>query len=273
MSELLWAFTRRQHGLVTREQALTALTRHQLDTRVASRQLVVVRPSVYRLAGTPETWDQALLAAILSVGNGTAASFRSAAAIWGLRGFEADSTLEITTAARRRARLSEVVVHDSRVLDETHRTMRNRIPVTSVARTLCDLTAIASSWTVERALDDALRRKLVSLRQLRTVFEELAVRGRRRSTMMRSLLDARSDAYHPGGSDPERRLLRVLAAANLPAPVPQYRVVINRRTFLLDGAYPELLVGIEFDGFDPHVTRTAFDHDRARDPALELAGW
>ena len=90
---------------------------------------------------------------------------------------------------------------------------------------------------------------------------------------MRALLEARGSQYHPGGSDPERRFLRVLEVAGLPAPVPQHRVVIKGRTFRLDGAYPDLMIGVEFDGFDYHTSRSDFDYDRERDRLLELAGW
>ena len=109
------------------------------------------------------------------------ASFRSAARLWGMPGVDSDDALEITTPTRRRSRIPGVTVHDSFILDGWHVTRRWAVPVTSAARTLCDVTACWSPLTVERAVDDALRRKVVTLRRLKTVFLDLAHRGRRRA--------------------------------------------------------------------------------------------
>ena len=68
-------------------------------------------------------------------------------------------------------------------------------------------------------------------------------------------------------------MVRWLTGAGLPPPRQQYRVRINGKTYKLDLAYPDDLVGMEPDGWDTHGTRTAFDEDRARANALALAGW
>ena len=146
------------------------------------------------------------------------------------------------------------------------------IPCTSVARTLYDLSAVARSWTVEWAVDDALRRKLVSLPGLRRVADALDGKGRRRSTVVRAILDARTPGYEPGGSDAETRLSRLLVRAGLPRPVAQHTIRIGRRTFRVDLAYPEHGVVIEYDGWEHHRVRSAFDGDRDRGNELELLG-
>ena len=48
---------------------------------------------------------------------------------------------------------------------------------------------------------------------------------------------------------------------------------VGRRNFRLDLAYPELKLGIEYDGFDYHLPRSVFDSDRDRGNELEIAGW
>jgi len=70
-----------------------------------------------------------------------------------------------------------------------------------------------------------------------------------------------------------RGALCALVAAGLPAPLQQYRVRLNGRTFRIDLAYPERRVAIELDGWDCHRTRSAFDADRARADALVVDGW
>ena len=269
----LAAIAREQHGLVSRASALGVLTRRQLERRVADGRLERLRPAVYRLAGVTETWEQVVLAACITAGAGTYASFRSAARLWALAGFEDDDVVEVTTPSRRRARIAGVVVHDSQITGRRHATRRGGIPVTSPARTLCDLTACSRPWEVERALDDALRRKITTLRSVRAVYVDLAGPGRRRCTVMRALLQDRLPGFDPGGSPMELRLIAWLTDAGLPRPVQQHRIRIRGRSVRLDLAYPDLLIGIEYDGWDTHRSRQSFAADRARQNELEIRGW
>jgi hypothetical protein len=212
---------RRQFGLLTHAQVRRSLTTAQLKRMLATRRLEPVRRGVYRAAGAPESWLQQLLAACLASPTGVA-SFSAAAALWLLPDFEPDR-LEITVPGTKRVRLDGVIVHESTVWAAGHVATKLGIPVTSVARTLCDLTAVARPRVVELAVDDALRRKLVTLDQLRTVADALDGPGRRRCTAMRAILADRLPGYDPGGSAPEVRLARLLVRAGLPAPVAQHR--------------------------------------------------
>jgi very-short-patch-repair endonuclease len=122
-------------------------------------------------------------------------------------------------------------------------------------------------------MDDALRRELTTLRRLSRVYRDLATKGRRRSTVMRALIDERATGLDPGDSDAEGRIARWLVASGLPKPVQQHRVRIDGRTYRIDLAYPRAKVGIEYDGWTFHKGRTSFDADRRRDNALRLVGW
>ncbi len=255
---------------MTRAQALEHVKPGQLDRLLRTSRLEAVRRGVYRVAGIPETWHQSLLAACL-VRPRSYASFRAAAALWDLQGFGRD-VLEITVRGSLRARLDGIVVHESTIEGPTHLDLREGIPVSSVARTLCDLTAVVRPWKVERAVDEALRRKLVSLRTLARVADELAGPGRRRCTVMRGILEHRAPGYHPGESDPERRLADVLVRAGLPAPMPQHWVNVAGRRYRIDLCYPQYGIAIEYDGWDHHKGRQAFDGDRARANDLVVAG-
>ena len=263
-------FSRQQHGLVTRPQLLLTLTGRQVDRAVASGQLEVLSPGVYRLGGAPRSREQAVLAACLAGGETARASFKCAAARWGMDGFQ-PGPIEITVDRSRRVRLPGVIVHQSAVPDQV--TVRAAIPVASVARTLCDLTATVRGRIVERAVDDCLRRRLVTLEELHAAYDSIAGRGRHRSTVMRSILEWRGPEHHPGESPGEVRVLQVLLAAGLPRPVQQHELSANGRTIRIDLAYPEAHIAIEFDGWTYHSTRGAFDDDRARANELELLGW
>ena len=126
---------------------------------------------------------------------------------------------------------------------------------------------------VERAVDDALRRKLVSVKSLARVADALGGPGRRRSTVMRNVLAGYCEGIEPGDSPPEARIARLLLRAGLPKPRQQCRVRLGRRTIRIDLAYPDAMIAIEFDGYGFHATRSAFDNDRARANELEILGW
>jgi very-short-patch-repair endonuclease len=243
----------------------------QLEWLVRTEKLEPLRRGVYRAAGAPETWLQHLLAACLAR-PGSWASFRAAAALWGLEGFDPD-LLEITVPGTSRARLEGVVVHESRVFGPAHYAVRNGIPTSSMARTLCDLTAIARDRIVEHAVDEALRRKLVTLRSITSVADDLAGRGRRRCTVMRDILEHRTPGYVPADSEPEKRIADLLVRAGLPEPTRQHPVVVGGRRYRIDLCYPDLRIAIEYDGWDFHRGRRAFDSDRARGNDLVVLGF
>jgi hypothetical protein len=184
----------------------------------------------------------------------------------------APDRIEVTVEGSSRVRLDGVVVHQSAVWGARHVTTAHGIPVTSVARTLCDLAIDNAPRFVERAVDDSLRRKLVALHELRRVADELDGQGRSRCTVMRALLEARMPGFDPGGSAQEVRVVRLLVAAGLPAPVPQHTFRIGGRAYRTDLAYVDQGVVIEYDGWDFHRGRAAFDGDRARGNQLELLG-
>lgn len=268
----LSSIARRQHGLVTRSQALTVISRNTLERWVRARRLEPVRRSVYRMAGAPESWEQHVLAACLAGGTACRASFLSAAALHAFEDFERDA-IAITYFGARPSIIEGVEIHESAVFDDRHLVRVGGIPTTSVARTLCDLTAVVAPWRVERAVDEALRRKIMRLAELVVVAEQLEGRGRHRCTVMRDILRHRAPGYHPGESEPEKRIAALLVRAGLPEPVRQHRVEIGRKRYRIDLCYPEQKIAIEYDGFDFHAGRRAFDEDRARANDLVLLGF
>jgi very-short-patch-repair endonuclease len=261
-----------QHGLVTRRQLRARLEPHQIDHLLTSGVFVGVRRGVFRLAGAPQTWEQQLLAACLAGGVTARASYGAAAALWRLLGFAPDD-LVITVGPRRRARLDGVVVHQSNADAAAHRTKHHRIPVTTVARTLADLSWTMREFELGPVVDDAVRRGLTSLAAYERVASDLRRRGRRRTTVTEAVLDARGGALAGTESGPERRIARALVAAGLPRPVVQHRVKVGGRSYRIDLAYPEQMLAIEYDGWEHHGTRTAFDRDRDRANQLEVVGW
>ncbi|PZS17981.1 MAG: hypothetical protein DLM54_08865 [Acidimicrobiales bacterium] len=260
-----------QDGLVTRHQARAHLTIKQLKGRLASGRFIAVRRGVYRFAGAqPGRWHD-LRAACLADGPGAVASHRAAAELWAMWGFH-DERPELTVPAPMWPRLPGVRAHQSSRLPASHLTQRSGIPVTTAARTIADLSGALTPGFIARLVDDGLRRRIVELTELRAVHEHLVGAGPSLASL-EAALDARKPGYLPGDSRAELDLNRLLVDAGLPAPIPQHQVATGGTVYLLDFAYPDVLLGIEYDGWEVHSGRSAFDRDRTRGNALAAAGW
>jgi len=255
----------RQHGLVTREQALeVGMTARQIVRRLQRGRWRPVRRGVYAGGWVPPSWEQAVLAVVLAVGPPCAASHGTAGRLWGLP-VPGDDEIHVRTPGSRRVALDGVVHHRA---ERDEITVHRRVPVTTMARTLVDINAS------EQVVDDALRRGLLRVEELAACVDRLDHRGRRRTGGIRRVLADRIPGHRPAANNWERWLAGVLRQAGLPAPTRQHPVVVGGRRRYLDLAYPAERVGIEFDGFAEHsLIRSTFDDDRARDNDLRLAGW
>jgi very-short-patch-repair endonuclease len=147
------------------------------------------------------------------------------------------------------------------------------IRVSSVARTLLDLGAVCGPLTVEMAIDNALRRELVSLAHLDEVLRVLGRSGRNGVGTLRSILDERG-ARAPTESEMETLLVAVIRRNGLPVPDLQH-VVLDNGIFVArcDAAYPLARVAIEYDSYEHHIGRVALVRDSARRNRLVAAGW
>ncbi len=258
-----------QHGVVQRRHALAlGMTARQIERRLEAGLLVPVHRGVYRLAASPPTWHQGVLAACMAGGDGALASHTSAAGLWALRGIEPAST-EITVRGPHRARLSGVVVHRTDRLDGVDVSRRLGIPVTSPARTLLDLGAVVGVDVLEPALEDAILRRLVTFALVRRTVERLGRPGRRGTAGLRQLVEARDPATAPTESMLEDRLVAVLRRGGLRDPVRQHRVGGVR----VDLAYPEARLAIEADSRVWHAGRGDVQRNSAKRNLLVGLGW
>ena len=150
---------------------------------------------------------------------------------------------------------------------------RERLPVTTAARTLIDLGSVVDDDTLERALESALRDDRTSLRQLHRRLEALSRRGRPGLARVRRVLGRRVGGG-PSDSELETRFVRLLRRARMPLPVRQHEVRLGGRLLArADLAYPEARLLIELDGWSAHGTRAAFHADRRRQNSMVMAGW
>lgn len=270
----LAALAARQHGLITMRDARRAgMTRQCVRHRLGAGRWIVARDGVFAIAGTRPTWAQSVLAAVLAAGETAAASHFTAATLWALD-TEQPERLEITTAIERQVRLDGVLAHRTGILPEHDRTVHRGIPVATMARTIMDLSSSVDPKRLGQLVDEALRRRLMTLTALHACASRLfAPAPGRRPQVVQALLAARVPGYDPGDSDLETRCWDALREAGVPVPVRQHPVEIDGNRYWIDLAYPGEHIAIELDGFDFHRSRTSFDADRARGNALVLAGW
>ena len=262
------AIMARQQGLITRSQALsTGLSRRQVDGRLASSEWRRLMPTVYAPAELFATWHQRVIAACLWAGENAAASHATAAHLLGFPGFPREG-IEICTP--RRLVRAGIVVHQ-RSLRPRDVVRVDRIPVTSVPRTLVDVAAACSLERLETAVDNVLVRGLTTKDRLQAELDGRlrAVPG---SAPLRRVVESYTHA--PIESPLERKFLRLLRAAGLPEPEVQYPIYDGDRFLArVDFAYPELRLAIEVDGFRWHGGRTGWAHDLSRGNALINRRW
>jgi len=255
-----------QRGVVTRDQCLAAgLTRSAIRTRLAAGRLHVIHRGVYAV-GRPslEALGREWAAALYLNAHGVL-SHASAAALWGL---SAREPAEVTLTVVGRDVRSRPGLRVHRALELDRRDLRNRhgLPVTSPSRTIVDLAAETPLDELESLLAEATVRRLVTPSELAAAAGR--VPGHRGMAKIHALVSAEEDPALTR-SKAERRLLALIRAAGLPAPL------VNQPFlgYQLDMRWPAQKLVIEFDGFRFHGHRVAFERDRRRDQMLVAAGY
>lgn len=269
----------RQHGLVTTAQLLAlGYSPDAVRRRVESGVLFRVYRGVYAVAGSRDTFDFRVMAAVLAGGDGAVASHRCAAALFGLRRIRCDAP-EVTVCGRAAPRLPGLRAHRRNGLEAADRTKIGVIPVTAPAWTLLDLAAGADpADPAERAriggaLDDVLVRKLASLDAIerRVVRAGPAWAGAR---LLADLVAERRQGKKPSASGLEDELLEVFQRFGLPEPERQVVLVLpNGRKAIFDAAYSDLKLGFEADGDAFHKGLLDTMRDEARDEQCRLLSW
>lgn len=212
---------------------------------------------VFLLGAAPPTQMARARAAVLACGEGAVVSHRSAAELFGLLPATARD-VDVTVVGRNPGRHERIRLHRPRAIARHDVTSMREIPVTSVARTICDLAATESPLDVEQAFQEALFREIVTPAALAEV---VAREPRRRgASVIRALLeDPRMTR-----SQRERALLKLLDAAQLPRPITNVRL----HGCLVDAYWPKHGLVLEFDGWRAHRHRRAFERDRKRDQVM-----
>ena len=260
-----------QHGLITTTQAVEALGLSRKNRWVRERRLISVQPSVFRMAGAPETWHQGLMAACLAVDG--VVSHRAAAELWGLIQPAGYIEVSIPVKTERTVR-PPAVVHRIPDLHPELAVDREGMRVTDAVRTIIDLGLVMSRWDVHRALARGISTKAFDLSQVRVLRDALARPGRNGTGIVKAILEGDLLFFTKEESELEQRFNRLAQRRGLPPLSLQHEVWhAGRFVARLDAALPELKLAIEVDGFEHHSSPSAFQYDRTRQNALVALGW
>ena len=258
----------RQHGVVSRTQLLRlGLGRRAIEHRLENGRLHPLHRGVYAVGHRVLSPNAVYMAATL-VADHAVLSHRSAAALWGIRPTERERT-EITVPRSLKPRRG-LQIHQARLRpDET--TAYHGIPVTTPARTLLDLAAVLNPTRLERAATEAEIRRLTSPTSLAALVARYP--NRSGTAPIRALLRTGRIGRAITRDELELRFLAFLDAERLQRPRINATIDLHDRPRTVDCLWPTHNLVAELDGFATHGTRSAFEEDRARDRALQAAGY
>jgi len=263
--------TREQHGLITTAQAVKLLGPSRKARWVSERRLISVQPSVFRVAGSPETWHQCVLAAALAVDG--VASHRSAAELWGLIQPAGYSEVSVPGELDRIVR-PPAIVHRIIDLRPDLAVERHGLRFTDPVRTVIDLGLVMPWWHVHRAIAKGISNRAFKLSDVRGLRDALGRPGRNGTGIVREILEGNVLIFSKEESELEKRFSALARRHGLPPLELQHQVwSAGRFVARVDAAYPELRLAIEVDGFEHHSSPDAFQRDRTRQNELVGIGW
>jgi very-short-patch-repair endonuclease len=235
-----------------------------IRNRALRGQLIRLHRGVYAVGHsqlTPLGWRWA---AVLACGGPGLAglSHRSAAAVWDL--LPSPAQFDVSTLASARS-TPKIRVH--RGIHPNDLTTIDGLPLTTVARTLVDLTAVLTPHQTERVVHRAQHLRFLDTRSL----DEQLARAQGRPTRKLRAAVATLAAAEPDitRTELEERFLALVLNAQLPRP--EVNTIVG--PYEVDFLWRAQRLAVETDGAATHLTPTAFEEDRHRDAHLALLGF
>lgn len=256
----------RQHGVVSVGQLRRiGLDANAVARRVTAGHLYRLHEGVYAVGRPALSWRGSYLAAVLACGPGAVLSHWSTGRVLGLT----ERSRLTVTIPHARAGPRGIAVHRSRLLTPRDVTVLGGIPVTSVARTLLDLAAVASGRELARLVDRAERLQVFDLRAVEEVLSRARGRGGARALRV-AVADWRPRDTR---SELEEDFADMVDASRLEPPLYNVLIEAERGRYEVDALWPAQRVVVELDGFAYHRTRRDRERDAEKDADLELAGY
>jgi very-short-patch-repair endonuclease len=248
------------HGVIdVAELYALGASRTQITRRLSALRFAPLHRGVYAYGHRRLTNEGIWLAAVRAIGPGAVLSHTHGAALHGLRP-PLLGRINVTVRSTGRRQRKGIRVHSTRWLPDDHVTVVDRIPVTTVARTLADLAATLDTPALMRAIEAAERRRLLDVP---SVLEVSA--GREGAPRLQRLLQAETPHTR---SDFEAALVALCDDYGIPRPQTNVQV----HGYEVDAYWPDRKLAVELDSWEFHGTRHAFEGDRERDADLHAHG-
>lgn len=201
-------------------------------------------------------------AALLAFNDNAVLSHRSAGWLWGLFPTCRDE-VDVTFAGKGRRK--GIRIHRVMAIADRDTGTLERIPVTSLPRTLFDIAASEPKRELERAVDRARRRNLLDLHLLDQILQRrIQVPG---AAQLRQVLDLyRKPVFDRARSE----LLFVDALEKEGVLLPALNIWVDE--WEIDAYWEAERFAVEVDGWETHGSREAFENDRLRQEEMKLAG-
>jgi very-short-patch-repair endonuclease len=260
----------KQHGLVDLSSVKAlGIGQTSMDRRVREGLFIEVHRGVYRFATFEPNDRQRIAAARLAAGSQAIAIGRAAAVLHKL---PIKVGLDVCVLPKRRIEIPGVRVFRRSIrLDE--QTTVAGILTTTIGRTFVDLATLVSFDELERAVDDAFARQVITIDELWSATKRHT--GKEGAPRLRSIIGMRADGNAKYRSEKEQSAFEFLDQAGLlDGCIPNYRIIdadgIER---FLDFAWPALGIALELDTFRWHTGKRSWGKDRHRANAVVAVGW
>ena len=245
----------RRHGVVTTAQlAAAGMHRRALARRVGARLAGAGRGGGSYRVGPIVAERGEEMAAVLATGG--ILSHHTAADLWGIRPHHGAIHITVTGPARRSR--PGLAIHRSLSLNAA---VHQGLPLTTPTRTIHDLATCLAQHELDRAVEQA---QILPASDPRRSPPTCHAGAARRS---RTALDHRGPAHPLRGRAAAARPHQPSAACR----GPETNVYVEG--YEVDVFWPDQRLIVEVDGYAYHSTRQAFERDRARDAALQAAGY
>jgi hypothetical protein len=267
--EEIAALAERQYGVVGREQLLElGLEVGAIGRRLRAGRLYQLHRGVYAVGHRVLSREAHWLAGVLACGPGAVLSHRSAAAHWGFRSYSG-AHIDITSPSKSRSRGS--IHRHAAHLQPDEITEHERIPVTTVPRTIFDLAATSPAHVVESCLRQCEYLRLYDSLSLWDLLERYP--RHRGNRVIRTALAKLDEAPGEANEGLEERFLAFLDAHGIPRPELNAWLVAQGHRYKPDCLWRSAKLIAELDSWQAHGTRSAFRTDKTRDRHLLLAGY
>jgi very-short-patch-repair endonuclease len=261
VEEVIERIASASHGVVTRAELLAAgITFEEIRRRLRKGALLREYRGIYRVGHRAPSIEARYLAAVRACGTESLLAGRAAGYLWGL--FKGTAPAPEVIAPTKRL-VAGLITRRSRHIDAEDVTVHRGITVTSVARTLVDLSSVLPEDDLARACHEAGIRHGTSPTQVESVLAR-----RPSSPGARKLHRILRGDVRLTLSQLEARFLDRLRDAHLPLPQTN-RLAGGRR---VDCRWPERRLTVELDGYQYHRSRHAWEQDRRRERESRARG-